>query len=330
MATLIGQDDGTGFGVKGTSQAGEGVRGESASDTFAGVAGINNGPSVQNKNPAGVFGKSINGEGVHGETNSPTFAAVAGISFSSAGNSAGVFGKSTTGEGVHGETNSPTFSAVAGLSNAGTGNSAGVFGRSTAFEGVHGETDSLTFAAVAGISRNPNGTGPGVFGKSEGKGPAGFFEGNAVVTGVLTVDGDVILRNADCAEEFEMAVPEPAEPGSVMVLTNAGTLRISYRAYDKRVAGVVSGASNYKPGIILDKQNSQNTRQAIALLGKVYCKVDAQFAPVNVGDLLTTSDTPGHAMKATDQHRAFGAVIGKALGNLEGAADLLPILVALQ
>src|SRR5262249_53947864 len=51
----------------------------------------------------------------------------------------------------------------------------------------------------------------------------------------------------------------------------------------------------------------------IALMGKVCCKVDATFAPVKVGDLLTTSSTTGHAMKATNPMLAFGAVIGKAL-----------------
>jgi len=68
----------------------------------------------------------------------------------------------------------------------------------------------------------------------------------------------------------------------------------------------------------------------VALLGKVYCKVDATAAPVAVGDLLTTSDTPGYAMKATDPQRAFGAVLGKALQPLPAGSGLIPVLVALQ
>ena len=52
------------------------------------------------------------------------------------------------------------------------------------------------------------------------------------------------------------------------------------------------------------------------LVGKVFCKVDGA---IDVGDLLTTSQTPGHAMKATDPQRAFGAVIGKALKSWSGA-----------
>jgi hypothetical protein len=63
---------------------------------------------------------------------------------------------------------------------------------------------------------------------------------------------------------------------------------------------------------------------------KVYCKVDAQYGPVEVGDLLTTSPTPGHAMKASDLLKAFGAVIGKALRPLASGQELIPILIALQ
>jgi hypothetical protein len=49
-----------------------------------------------------------------------------------------------------------------------------------------------------------------------------------------------------------------------------------------------------------------------------------------VGDLLTTSPTPGYAMKADDPFKAFGAVIGKALRPLKEAQGLVPILIALQ
>ena len=65
-------------------------------------------------------------------------------------------------------------------------------------------------------------------------------------------------------------------------------------------------------------------------MGKVYCKVDAQYAPIEVGDLLTTSPTLGHAMKAEDPWKAFGAVLGKALRPLAAGQGLIPILIALQ
>ena len=115
-----------------------------------------------------------------------------------------------------------------------------------------------------------------------------------------------------------------------MVLDHDGNLRPGDSAYDRRVAGVVSGAGNFKPGIILGNQQSSAKDSLIALLGKVYCKVDASSSPIEVGDMLTTSATPGHAMKATDPSRAFGAVIGKALRPLPSGCGMIPILIALQ
>ncbi len=150
------------------------------------------------------------------------------------------------------------------------------------------------------------------------------------VVGDVSVTGDIRLANADCAEEFDSADPHAAEPGTVMVLGEKGDLRESHQAYDKRVAGVVSGAGTYRPGIVLDKDASKTNRLAIGLLGKVYCKVEAQSSPIEVGDLLTTSCTPGRAMKASDSMRAFGAVIGKALRPLTEGHGLIPILIALR
>jgi hypothetical protein len=96
------------------------------------------------------------------------------------------------------------------------------------------------------------------------------------------------------------------------------------------VAGVISGAGSYKPGLILDKQVTSRNRQPVALLGKVFCKVDAQFGSIAIGDLLTTSSTSGHAMGIRDPFMAFGAVIGKALRPLAEGQGMIPILVALQ
>jgi hypothetical protein len=148
--------------------------------------------------------------------------------------------------------------------------------------------------------------------------------------GNVHVTGDIMLANADCAEDFDIAETEPVEPGTVMVVGEEGVLHESRQAYDKCVAGVVSGAGNYKPGIVLDKQQAPSSRKPIALLGKVYSKVDASYAPIEVGDLLTTSPPPGHAMKANDPLKAFGAVIGKALRPLAAGQGLIPILIALQ
>jgi hypothetical protein len=149
-------------------------------------------------------------------------------------------------------------------------------------------------------------------------------------TGNISITGDVLLTGADCAEDFGIAEAHAVEPGTVMVIGEEGRLHASSQAYDKRVAGVVAGAGAYRSGIVLDRRASQVNRKPVALVGKVYCKVDAGYSPIEIGDLLTTSPTAGCAMKADDPLRSFGAVIGKALQPLKEGRSLIPILVALQ
>lgn len=144
--------------------------------------------------------------------------------------------------------------------------------------------------------------------------------------------GDITLTNADCAEEFDISGDQllVGEPGTVMVLNNIGKLQVSSREYDKKVAGVISGAGGYKPGIILDKKITTTPRKPLAMVGKVFCKVDADVSSIKVGDLLTTSNTSGHAMKVINRSKAFGAVIGKALRAIKSGRGLIPILISLQ
>jgi hypothetical protein len=221
---------------------------------------------------------------------------------------------------------------VSGISDAEKGY--GVYGgcRKSNGYGVVGQADGEHGRGVWGVSWGAA-SGIGVY----GEGPtAGHFEGNVEVT------GDIKLLNGDCAEDFDITEPEEnGEAGTVMVLTENGSLAPSHQEYDKKVAGIVSGAGGYKPAIVLDSQHSQSEndkdqsnknkhRLPIALMGKVYCKVDATHSSVRIGDLLTTSPTKGYAMKAEDPMKAFGAVIGKALGPIREGLGMIPVLVALQ
>jgi hypothetical protein len=105
---------------------------------------------------------------------------------------------------------------------------------------------------------------------------------------------------------------------------------MSRRPYDRRVAGVVSGANGLAPGITLHPSDHQKGGQQVALTGRVYVKADASLEAIQPGDLLTTSSVPGHVMKATDGTRAPGAVIGKAMTALESGHGMVLALVSLQ
>ena len=111
---------------------------------------------------------------------------------------------------------------------------------------------------------------------------------------------------------------------------NPGHLKLSRKAYDSRVAGVISGAGGVNPGIQLKQTGVLEGSQNVALTGRVYVQADASTGPIKPGDLLTTSDVPGHAMKVTDSTRAQGSILGKAMTKLEQGSGLVLLLVTLQ
>ena len=146
----------------------------------------------------------------------------------------------------------------------------------------------------------------------------------------MTVTGDIFLPGADCAEQFDSVGGQVIDPGTLVVIDENGALAESQKPYDRKVAGVVAGAGTYRPGIVLDKQPSETQRVVISLMGKAYCKVDAAYGEIEIGDLLTSSPSAGYAMKASDHEKAFGTIVGKALRPLASGKEIIPILIALQ
>ena len=140
-----------------------------------------------------------------------------------------------------------------------------------------------------------------------------------------------ILGGCDLAEPFPMK-EDTIEKGSVVVIDHEhpGRLKRSTHAYDKRVAGIVSGANGINPGIALKQEGVMDQGENVALTGRVYVNADASFGAIEPGDLLTTSDTPGHAMKVSDSARAQGAILGKAMSALKDGTGLVLVLVTLQ
>lgn len=140
-----------------------------------------------------------------------------------------------------------------------------------------------------------------------------------------------IGEGLDYAEAFKVDSGATVSAGMVMVIdpNQPGKLTLSTAAYDRKVAGVVAGANNLGSGVRLGTVGGDE--QAIALAGQVYCYVDAAQDAIEPGDLLTTSATPGYAMKVTDYARAQGAILGKAMQRLDkGQRGLILILVTLQ
>ncbi len=135
----------------------------------------------------------------------------------------------------------------------------------------------------------------------------------------------------DIAENFVVGTNE-ITPGAIMVLDaeNPDQLKVSEKPYDRLVAGVVSGANGYRPGMTLAATKQMDAKRPVTLTGTVYALVTNENGPVQVGDLLTTSSLPGYAMKATDFEASQGSILGKAMEALDGETGLVKILVTLQ
>ena len=160
-------------------------------------------------------------------------------------------------------------------------------------------------------------------------------DGNAYVklfnSGNLSVKSLTIRGGADLAEPFDLSGDEIAK-GSVVIIDdeNPGKLKLSSQAYDTRVAGIVSGANGVNPGISLHQDGVLEGGQNVALSGRVFVRADATQGAIKPGDLLTTSGAPGHAMKVTDQAKAQGAILGKAMSTLKEGKGMVLVLVTLQ
>jgi hypothetical protein len=159
--------------------------------------------------------------------------------------------------------------------------------------------------------------------------------------GLVGVSALLITGGADFAENFDVNVAETSaaapttkvEAGMVVSIDPAqpGKLQLSTQAYDRRVAGIISGAGGVKPGMMMSQAGTlADGQHPVALSGRVYCYVDASPGAIEPGDLLTTSATPGHAMKAVDPAKAQGAIIGKAMTGLKEGRGQVLVLVTLQ
>lgn len=160
----------------------------------------------------------------------------------------------------------------------------------------------------------------------------GYFEDQLV----LDHDGRTKVRvleitGADLVESFDIS-DRGCQPGTVVVIDDAesGRLRSSSTPYDTRVAGVVSGAGGLAAGIHMGEGSGLGGDIQVAMTGRVYVKCTADNGAIKPGDLLTTSDKPGRAMKATDRDKSMGAVLGKAMTPLETGEGLVLVLVNLQ
>ncbi|MCR4313771.1 MAG: hypothetical protein NUV84_00805 [Candidatus Uhrbacteria bacterium] len=135
---------------------------------------------------------------------------------------------------------------------------------------------------------------------------------------------------ADYAEQYpvqaDIEYGDIVVPGTTVVSTNDGETIVqlvkSWQAYQGPVVGIVS--NNYGDFTSAGYNiSAEDNPMPVALVGRVPVKVTSEGGLISAGDYLTTSSTPGKAMRATK----VGRVIGMALEDWDGVSPTLMVQV---
>jgi hypothetical protein len=344
VANAILGTNATGSAVAGQSPGGRGIYGYT--EDGYGIYGYDGG-GLQARGYGGYF-ESTNGIGLYGRSDAlpdhPNIYAP------------GVYGYSAHGSGVYGVNNSATSWTAAGVTGESTDgygvrgrskNSYGVIGNSANDHGVYGISSGNSSAGVYGNSDDWVGTYGkghwGIVGDATGTGKyAGYFYDDVYIGGKLDITGAV---DPVIAERFPADPAQDYAGGDVLCLDETSPyVQPCNEGNDTKVVGVAVPGPDIEDGEILiaimgfqaaqpqEGPHGPESPQRMVMV----VQVDASYGPIQRGDLLTSSLTPGHAMKAEPvdiegiQIYRPGTIIGKAMGSLSEGQGLIEVFVTLQ
>ena len=281
-----------------------------------------------------VLGASVDGRGVKGTTQSSDSSNAGVYGYADSGAS-GVIGYDASGSGIGVKAYSSkygfytsgadyglyipdadTYGVYAISDSVGgkfTGDSYGVLGKSDGIGGYF----SGDLVGVYGTSSSSSSLQCGVQAYNSDSGYTGYL--GCSNYGIYTPNSAKVgsCSGCDIAEHF---LGEQLEPGNVVVLDPAKLRKVTKTniPYNKLAVGIVST----DPTIIMGIDDGI----PIALSGVVPTKV---IGTVHIGDLLTTSSTPGYAMACADMQKCQGAIIGKAMEEHSAGRGTITVLVML-
>ncbi len=320
--------------------------------------------TVTGNNASGIYGEASGsqGNGVYGTATGSEGKAVAGWA-NNTGNVTNYGGHFVSnglqGRGVYGQaSNQGGYVTYGGYFESNSSIGVGVYGlASNTIDSVHygGLFEANGYNGIAAKGYSQHGVGmwaesdDGVAFTAKSTGLAADFDGdvrirngNRLTLGNVSLVDDTIITptvfitgGSDLSERFDVSSENEGSPKPGMLVcidvNNPGRLLVSKKAYDPTVAGIISGAGGVQPGMMMGQAGTMaDGNHSVTLVGRVYCWADADYGEIKPGDMLTTSNTPGHAMRASDRERAYGTIIGKALTPLSKGRGLVMVLVGLQ
>jgi hypothetical protein len=155
---------------------------------------------------------------------------------------------------------------------------------------------------------------------------------------LATKEYDTRVCGVVCSTKAEFTPPD-TEGGAVAEAvtaetTNAAPASDADGQTQPPASGAAEGEGETSEGAEPEEDHTRIGRGQVGLMVVLgafpHCKVDASYGAIKVGDLLTTSQTKGHARKVTDADKAAGAIVGKALGSLKEGTGVIPVLVTIQ
>lgn len=216
---------------------------------------------------------------------------------------------------------------------------------------VYSQTDasypsSYAYGVRAFITRNKPGT-TYYSGYFYGTGSAGTYNG---FYADLRTGGGIDLA------EYIQDTHGDTEAGDVLVADRSSDESVlkSQEAYQTNVLGVVTTDPHMVMGmdLVINEETGESipgvSATRLALTGRVPVKITEENGPIEPGDLLTTSSTPGHAMKWTprdvnaardfaelksmlaENERRRHAILGKAVSSSSSGNGKVMVLIALQ
>jgi len=155
-------------------------------------------------------------------------------------------------------------------------------------------------------------------------------------SGNLELAGKVTIQGSDFSENFTISDTEGKliQAGTLLSIDPLSEAKLTptKKAYDKSVAGIISGAKGINTGMVMGQQGTlADGDTPVAISGRVYVLADATKHAITPGDLLTSSNTEGHVQKVKNHRKSKGAIMGKALTSLpKGKLGFVLVLVNLQ
>jgi hypothetical protein len=308
------------------------------------ILNYSNGPSIWGWNGG-------NGNGIRG------YATGTGIGvYGESVDTSGVVGRSSTGYGVEGVSSNGdggvyahSIDGVGLLAHSDNGNSIyvdgagdhGVYVASAGWSGV-----SVWSAAVAGMWVHSAGQ-DGILVQTAGwdgvhvVGPVG---GMYYGSGKQGDEDFAVLNTGEVRSKIGFTTPandyavlldiqgekSNYEPGDVLVISGdqGQMVELSTKSSATTVIGVYSASPGFLGGQSVTGQDDSDARIPVAIMGIASVKVSTENGPIQPGDLLVTSSTPGYAMRADNP--IPGTILGKALGSLENGIGMIFVLLTLQ